>query len=651
MSNWSFKSSSLNSRSIVCGYSKHGNIPIRNIDGIRTWLPCIDQPNCKAIFDISITLPHGPDHIPLTHSMSSALELSNLHKQLDIEGLNYRVMCSGMHISTTPLTFNMMKSNHITCVSLKHRYVTMHATPAHAIGIFFGIVEDSYNFPLHIAQGRLWTIANDVNLSSESEEYSNGVDRMRMSAPGTSSSHIAKRAKNSNSHLQESIRYSLLGFEGAIKYIQQSIVRRNPHDRYTIIVIPHLDEETETCLSFDGYCLVSQKWLHTSQESFLEFPCHVNLITAYLYSWLKVSLPIDSFNSEYLLHGSVGFLLHSYIEYCLGVEEARCRFQKQYDCVIAYEKACISYPLVNSFPENYHMYGGPYFREYLKNKSVVLMHIISHRIGSGSHSAMLRVIRSMVKSPSLNINTETTKRGDTDSMDMPPPSLMHSPPHSSSSPQYDMPPPSLMHSPRYMSSSPSYDMPPTPRHDSNMGSPEYTSNWMTSPSHEISYQSSPIYQSSPTWASMKEGHDSGNLDDSMEMEVSTSTYNPDVVAAALAHMEAESLPPETIAKVTSSTLSTYEVMEQPKLMRNISEVSSSSSFLPTGRPRLPSISLSEISVPESTIQATSGIDNVHLADTDRKSGINGIRFLALIRSVVGDVAEASELTEALFLDR
>lgn len=96
--------------------------------------------------------------------------------------------------------------------------------------------------------------------------------------------------------------------------------------------IPHLG--FQGFLSFDGFSFVDSKYLHLQHQTFLELSHHMVVLTAYLYSWLKSSLPINNYVNEFIIHGAVGYLANLYAEFVYGEEDGKFRYIRSMDHVI-----------------------------------------------------------------------------------------------------------------------------------------------------------------------------------------------------------------------------------------------------------------------------------------------------------------------------
>lgn len=392
--------------------TRHGScISLCDVDGIRTWLPCVDDPGRQSIFDISITVP--------TYCKSGSTQAQgSTNTSIDLSSMKYRVACSGILVTATPVAPGMGLITACKDECTTFRYITPHRIPACSIGVFIGTVKDTFVVPLYQAQGHIWVASNSIigggdNISDSGMD--SGISSLSKGKGKISKSHSSGTGEaraSQGANLAATIKHTFLGFDAAVRHVHKSISRRFQYGRCTIICVPDLECDF---LSYDGLFCVSSKWLHGDNCIYMETPCHINLLHAYLYTWLKSSILIDSFNSEFLIHGAVGFMLNEYIEFLFGAEEARYRFYKQLQNVICYEKTSNSFSLSCPFPEDYQRCG-EVFSQYLQNKSVVLFHIISHRLG-GNVDVVLKAIRNIVKTK------EIIKHASGQSSSMAPPSL------------------------------------------------------------------------------------------------------------------------------------------------------------------------------------------------------------------------------------
>jgi hypothetical protein len=371
------------------------NISLRDVDGIRTWLPCIDDPGRQSIYDISITVPtfckRGAGSVQGSSDTSA-----------ESSAMKYRVAGSGVLVAATPVApgAGLVAACKEDCTTF--RFITPHRIPACAIGVFIGVVKETFVLPLYQAQGHIWvasaasgddegTPSNTTTSSSGSTSSSGKADSKTSKSKSAGAGELSRGGT-----LAATIKHTFLGFDAAVRHVHKAISRRFPYSRCTIICIPDLECDF---LSYDGLLCVNAKWLHGDNCIYMETPCHINLLHAYLYTWLKSAILLDSFSSEFLLHGAVGFLLNEYVEFLFGAEDARYRFYKQLQNVIAYEKTSNSFPLSCPFPEDYQRCGAV-FSQYLQNKSVVLFHIMSHRLG-GNVDVILKAIRNIVKTKEI----------------------------------------------------------------------------------------------------------------------------------------------------------------------------------------------------------------------------------------------------------
>jgi len=150
-----------NTNIVQCLYTttSNHNHTLRNIDGIRCWLPCLDALDQRLVFDITIIIP-----------------------------INYKIACSGKRISTYIIKdiyiLQQIFSNKILSLlqSSKQdislfpyklsRFYTSNITPAMSIGFFIGIIEQ-YRMNLYKVKARIWVAMglNDFMLSKYLDNY------------------------------------------------------------------------------------------------------------------------------------------------------------------------------------------------------------------------------------------------------------------------------------------------------------------------------------------------------------------------------------------------------------------------------------------------------------------------------------------------
>mmetsp|Transcript_7413 Transcript_7413/g.11017 ORF Transcript_7413/g.11017 Transcript_7413/m.11017 type:complete len:1611 (+) Transcript_7413:76-4908(+) len=355
-----------------CVTNHSSDFPLCDVDGIRTWLPCLDDPSQQAIFDISLTVP----------TYSACSDSDHLER--------YRVVCSGIHVSTahshpvkqsgtgTSSTSSNMDAIAISSSTSTYRFITPHRVPVYAIGAFVGLIQETFTVPLYLSQGHIWV----------TDELAAAV----IQKSDTSASDRTSNIEKSVSGLVSKIQHTFFGFDAAVRHLHKAISRRFGYSRCYIVFVPDMDCNY---MSFDGFLCLSYRWMHNDSCIYMEMPSHLNLLQAYLYTWFKGSVHLDSYKSEFILHGAVGFMIDEYVSYVFGADEARYRFYKHLTNVINYEKTSNAFPLSPPFPEDYNRLGEFYSR-YLQYKSTVIFHIICHRIG-GNVDVVLKAIRNIVK--------------------------------------------------------------------------------------------------------------------------------------------------------------------------------------------------------------------------------------------------------------
>jgi hypothetical protein len=360
-------------------WTRHGEESLFSADGVRTWLPCVDDPSRQTVFDISITVP-------------KYCRSSGNRNPSD----RYRVLSSGLLVSSGPAGSH---SNLFT-----YRYITPNCIPVHSLGIYIGLVKETFNTPLYLGQGQVW-VGEDNNSSAcySRFDHSPALDQRAPQLP--------QEQMEGSSHLSEQVTHTLLGLDAAIRHVHKATQRAFTYRKCAIVFLPELDADF---LSFDGFFLLNSTWLHTDSFIYLETSAHLLLLQAYLSSWFKGSLFLDSYSAEFLHFGSIGFLLNEYVEHIFGPEDARYRFLKQYNAVINFEKASCSAALAIPFPDDYFRLG-EFFLKYLPTKAAVLFHIVCHRAG-GHTETILRAIKNMIKTEEL---MKTSRSGG----QMPPPEL------------------------------------------------------------------------------------------------------------------------------------------------------------------------------------------------------------------------------------
>ena len=194
------------------------------------------------------------------------------------------------------------------------------------------------------------------------------------------------------------VNHSSLGLDMAIRRLHKFVEKKFSYTHFTFVYVHDLGCDF---MSFDGFALINAKFLSRSDDVYLESSAHLILITAYLYSWMKSSLPLSSYESKFILHGVVGYLLNAYVEEVFGEEECKYRYQKQYDTIIELEKQGVAMPLFTFFPEYYEIFTLDY-GEYVKCKSTILFHLIESHIGG--KEPLRAVLRQLIRSPPLHVS-------------------------------------------------------------------------------------------------------------------------------------------------------------------------------------------------------------------------------------------------------
>lgn len=254
--------------------------------GVRCWLPCVDHPNQRPTFDLTIS---APAHMAVT--------------------------CSGRLIDS--------KSREATKTSPStraHRYFTVNRIPASSVGFFVGLSEQ-YTVPLYRTIGHTWvarglmdyipTRNQTVSKASKSTAQSNLQSQMQLQNGPNKKARLAAPQENRNPNqkhtapvgtinnrnesedssdnkdeetnavidteveeaedtdimkaehnlrggrlYREHVRHSTLGLDLAMRLIHKHTQRRYEHPQYTQIFVYGLEEDT---LSFDGFSLIDAR--------------------------------------------------------------------------------------------------------------------------------------------------------------------------------------------------------------------------------------------------------------------------------------------------------------------------------------------------------------------------------------------------------
>ena len=456
----------------VCVYTvgAGGDGVLRDVDGVRCWVPCIDSPEQRPVFDVTIRAQ-----------------------------ANMMVLCSGKQVSRLPVVDGLSSSSSSSLMEvtslrrvesrvwrseqagpMQHfatRFVTPVRTPAFSVGFFVGVVE-VHAVPLYKVRGRAWVALgladsvradaqkkgkedsnakigqrgaqggsrgrSDTLTSDPSDTYAELAQRERKRArvqgssgsagdamddddpsttnrrlrsmsfgavassrwtdPGESDSADRERERlkrNRATYLpslyEAALRHTVgrSGLDMSLRVLHKFVGHRYDHDTYTQVFIEGLGDHF---LSFDGFSLLDAQLLHTEEQAFMESPVHLLLMRAYLYSWLMAAIPLDSFDSGFVLHGAVGYLQDLYVDQVYGEEDSVARLQKYTDTCNELDKLGFAFPLTSGHPDSYdHL--SPYHRVYCTAKSTVLFHLLETHIGG--RDSMRLALQALVKSPSL----------------------------------------------------------------------------------------------------------------------------------------------------------------------------------------------------------------------------------------------------------
>lgn len=375
--------------SVACCYTASFNQSLlRDVDGVRTWLPCIDTLDQHGIFDISLTVR-----------------------------AKFHVMCCGKKVSMVLRESPKDNKKYVT-----HRFLTTTHVPAMQLGFFIGNVE-SYAMRWQQTIGNIWVVNDLADFKSismkenlhkaEDASAEKGLEphakRLKTehhsSSKGSNGHHEAvhvKKEKETQPQVQayrklyeDKVSHTMHGFDLVFNLIQKFTGHKFNYDNFTVIFIHELGQDAVT---YDGFMLIDAKFLHTHTESYLETASNVLLLTSFLYSWFKSSVWIDSYENEFIIHGLVQYLVSFYIDEVFGEDEGKYHVQKMLDIVLSLEKQGRGFPLAAFYPERYEIFSG-HFVEYLKAKSLLLMNLLENRVGG--RDSMRMALKRMIRSPFL----------------------------------------------------------------------------------------------------------------------------------------------------------------------------------------------------------------------------------------------------------
>ena len=470
----------------VCLYTigAGGEGILRDVDGVRCWVPCLDTPEQRTHFDVTVRT----------------------------QG-NLTVLCSGRQVSRQPVMHasflsevtglrrvesRLGKPEATPVPRFMTRYVTSTRMPAFSLGLFAGVVEE-HKVPLYKVRGTAWValgLADTVKTASAQgnerddsagnsgrigshrgvgrgrgdsitsdppDAYYETIQRERKRARlqggiGSHGSSVGGDSVDDEDPSTPNRRLRSLSF-GAVRSPDSSLLHPGPadaaddwtpgamrdgsvwapgamldgsvypsaplyeaalrhtvgssgldmslrllhkfvghsydHENYTQVFIEGLGDNF---LSFDGFSLLDAHLLHTEEQVYMETPVHLLLLRAYLYSWLMVAMPLDSFDSGFVLHGVVGYLQDFYVDQVYGEEDGMARLQKYADMCNELEKLGFGFPLTSGHPDS-HDHFSPYRRAFWTAKSTVLFHLLETHIGG--RDSMRLAIKNMVRSSSL----------------------------------------------------------------------------------------------------------------------------------------------------------------------------------------------------------------------------------------------------------
>jgi hypothetical protein len=191
----------------------------------------------------------------------------------------------------------------------------------------------------------------------------------------------------------DAVHHTMLAFDIAVRLIHKFTGHRLSNDELAIIFVHDLGQDF---MSFEGVILVDMKFLHDIRQVYKETPAHLILIEAYLYSWLKSTIPLAWYNLEFIVHGLVGYLKFFYKEEMDGEEEGQCYLHRLKANVAALEKAGFGESMVHLHPENNYIFSRHY-GEYMRARSTLLFLMLESKIGG--KDPMRLALKELIKSP------------------------------------------------------------------------------------------------------------------------------------------------------------------------------------------------------------------------------------------------------------
>jgi len=180
-----------------------------NPDGIRCWMPCIDSPEQRTHFDISITAP-AVMSVACTGKLTSVTDYAE---------------------DVTPPPPSDPDANNSNGNILQHmktsRFVTETAIPPMSVGLFVGYVDAKFSMPLYRCTGHIWTAS--VFSPLESSNHHMDVESMQ-------AGKIIEEKSIHKKRIEKKVKQSLLGLDQACKHVHKYVGRGYPHKSYTQVL-------------------------------------------------------------------------------------------------------------------------------------------------------------------------------------------------------------------------------------------------------------------------------------------------------------------------------------------------------------------------------------------------------------------------------
>ncbi len=184
-----------------------------NPDGVRCWLPCLDSPQHRCIFDVTV-------------------ELLKPHDTTLINADRFRAWARTLTVAISGVEIPSCLSNVSSACS--YRYFTVHKICAANLGVFVGnvtvyksLVYGTQGFvchekPFQIDDSQI----EDELVNSESDQL-----------PGLKRSSESSRGDSAYLSLPNTLDFAFIGFEQASRYLQRSLGRRYQHRSYIQVIV------------------------------------------------------------------------------------------------------------------------------------------------------------------------------------------------------------------------------------------------------------------------------------------------------------------------------------------------------------------------------------------------------------------------------